>query len=83
MLYLGIIGHIIIGVKRQHRTGHLVHDVLGGSLEYHILKEALGKLTVVVQQLSEIFQLMLSGKLAAKEKISYLLVAETVLGNNI
>jgi len=26
---------------------------------------------------------MLCGELAAKEKISYLLVAETVLGNNI
>ncbi len=83
MLHGSVIRDIVIGIEGQHRTGQLVHHVLGGCLEYHVLKEAGGQLPVLIKHLAEVCQLLSVGELSRKEEIGYLLVAEAILSHSI
>ena len=44
VLHGGLIGIIVVRIKRQHRTRKLIHNIYRRSLDYHILGKKLRKL---------------------------------------
>ena len=69
----------IVGVQRQHRPGQLVHHVVAGRLEDHVLGEVGGQLPEEGQDLAELLQRRRRGQGAEQQQIGRLLIAEAML----
>ena len=82
MLRSFFLGVIVIGIESQSRASQLIHDITGGRFQDHILKEVIGKSTVLAQKQSKFVQLGLIGELTCQQKINDLLIAEAILGNS-
>ena len=66
----------VVGVQGQHRAGQLVHHVVAGCGEDHVLGEVGGQLPVIGQDAAELLQLLPGGQAAEHQQIRRLLVAE-------
>ena len=69
----------VVGVEGQDAAGQLVHDVLVGGAEDHILGEVAGQLAPPGHEDLEVLQLGGRGQLAEEEEVHRLLEAEPVL----
>ena len=69
----------VVGVEGQDAAGQLVHDVLVGGAEDHVLGEITGQLAPPGHEDLEILQLGERGQLAEEEEVHRLLKAEAVL----
>ena len=78
-----LVGVIVVGVEGQHRALELVHDGAGGRLHDDVLSEAGGQTAEGRQEVVELSQLLLGGKVTEEEEEGCLLKAEAVLGSEV
>ena len=71
----------VAGVERQHRTPQLVHDVVAGIFEDHVLSEVLRQRGVGVQNGVEHLILLARGELAQQQKVGDLGEAEALFAD--
>ena len=74
-----VIRIVIVRVQRQHRTGQLVHNVLGGCLDDHVFREIFGQLPVFKQQPADPVILGPGGQVAEDQQPHHLLKTKPVL----
>jgi hypothetical protein len=74
---------IVVGIESQNGTSELVHNILGRSLENHILNDAVREISLEREIGAECIELLLSRKMAEKEEKSGFFIAEAVLGLNV
>ena len=75
----GLVGVVVIGVKRKHTGGHLVHDGGGGGFHQNILVKTGGESGIAIQQGSKAIQLLGGGQVPEEEQIAALGKAEALL----
>ena len=72
----GVVGVVVVGVEHQNAALQLIHDVLGGCFQDHILKKAVGQGAGRGQNGVEVLKLVLGGELAEQQEIGHLFIAE-------
>ena len=73
-----IVGQVVIGIQGQHRAGQLVHDVGGGCLDDHVLREVFGQFPVGGEDFGELRELLRTGQAAKQQQPRRLLETEAV-----
>ena len=76
VLHAQIVRVGVAGIQREDRTAELVHNVVAGIFEDHILGKVLRKCSVRVQDRTEPLVLLTRGQLAQQEQICNLRKAE-------
>ena len=71
----------VIGVQGQHRAGQLVHHIMAGGGQNHVLGEPVGQSAVLRQDAGEALQLPPGGQRAQQQQIGGLLKTEAVLAH--
>ena len=71
-----IIGTVVVGVECQNAARQLVHDILAGGAEDHVLHEALGQLPRLEEHILKLIQLLPGGELAHQQQEHHLGEAE-------
>ena len=69
----------VVGVHDQDAAGQLVHHVVAGRLEDHVLGEAVGQRPAFAHQGGELLQLPGGGQVAEQQQVAGLLETRTVL----
>jgi hypothetical protein len=76
----GVFRVVVVGIKGQDAPGQLVHNVLAGGLEDHVLGEVVGQGAVLGQNAAKSPQFLPLGQLPEQQQIGRLLKAEAVIG---